>query len=114
MPRFVVLEHDWPYLHWDLMLETGEQLRTWRLAGKPAPGLLLDALPLPDHRPFYLDYEGPLSNNRGTVRRWDAGEFTILQAAPDLVALVFRGSRLDGTARLQQQAAGGWSFQLNE
>src|SRR5205807_395991 len=38
MPRFVILEHDHPELHWDLMLEAGPVLRTWRLAAPPQPG----------------------------------------------------------------------------
>ena len=35
MPRFVILEHDYPELHWDLMLETAGALRTWRLLRPP-------------------------------------------------------------------------------
>src|SRR2546429_613448 len=38
MPRFVILEHDHPELHWDLMLEAGPVLRTWPLAAPPQPG----------------------------------------------------------------------------
>lgn len=110
MPRFVILEHDWPYLHWDLMLEIGEQLRTWRLARTPAPGLVLDALPLPDHRRHYLDYEGPLSGNRGTVRRWDAGEFLPQEVAADHVTVLFQGNRLRGMASLRPDAMGSWTF----
>lgn len=76
MPRFVILEHDHPELHWDLMLETGDVLRTWRLAEPPtAIGQSIRAIPIADHRTMYLDYEGPVSGNRGTVNRWDAGRF---------------------------------------
>lgn len=64
MPRYVILEHDHPTLHWDLMLETGATLRTWRLSTLPASEHSVDATALPDHRSFYLDYEGPLSGNR--------------------------------------------------
>src|SRR5437868_1093145 len=38
MPRFVVLEHDWPSLHWDFLLEAGEVLLAWRLLEEPATG----------------------------------------------------------------------------
>ena len=38
MPRFVILEHDHPQLHWDFMLEVGEVLWTWRLATAPRGG----------------------------------------------------------------------------
>src|ERR1700704_4821039 len=94
MPRFVILEHDHPVLHWDLMLEAGTALRTWRLARAPsAPGEVIDALALPDHRLFYLDYEGPVSGGRGVVKRWDAGEYEPmpLSAAEELCV------RLHGT-----------------
>ena len=80
MPRFVILRHD-PApagdrpLHWDLMLETADRLRTWALESEPGPGRTIAARPLVDHRPEYLDYQGPLSGGRGAVSRWDAGEF---------------------------------------
>ena len=61
MPRFVILEHDHPILHWDFMLESGEVLRTWRLAAPPRPGADFSAAPSFDHRRVYLDYEGPIS-----------------------------------------------------
>ncbi|NUQ64853.1 MAG: hypothetical protein HUU20_20510 [Pirellulales bacterium] len=72
MPRFVVLEHDSPRgLHWDFMLESGDALATWALPEPPDAAAELAAESLPDHRPAYLDYEGPIASNRGTVRRWD-------------------------------------------
>ena len=70
MPRFVILEHDYPQQHWDLMLEAGPVLRTWRLAEPPDVGRPVAATASFDHRPVYLDYEGPVSGNRGTVQRF--------------------------------------------
>src|SRR4051794_8490712 len=55
MPRFVILEHDHPVLHWDFMLEVGDVLRTWRLAAPPAAGMTVPAEPSFDHRKLYLD-----------------------------------------------------------
>lgn len=75
MPRFVVLQHDWPQLHWDLMLENGANLRTWRLAEAPRPGNSIALVRLPPHRSIHLDYEGPVSGNRGTVRRVLSGSY---------------------------------------
>ena len=43
MPRFVILEHDHPVVHWDLMLEAGEALRTWRLAAPPGKAAITSA-----------------------------------------------------------------------
>src|SRR5438874_2539346 len=65
MPRFVILEHDWPTRHWDFLLEAGDVLRAWRLLDEPAPGKAVLAEPNFDHRLLYLDFEGALSGNRG-------------------------------------------------
>src|SRR5918995_6074940 len=73
VPRFVVLEHDWPAVHWDLLLECGPVLRAWRLLAEPGPGRAVPAEPNFDHRPVYLDYEGPLSGDRGRVWRGGGG-----------------------------------------
>ena len=73
--RYVVLRHeDIPEPHFDLMFETtpGSDLATWRSDRWPidAPTPLVK---LADHRPAYLEYEGPISGNRGSVRRVAAG-----------------------------------------
>ena len=66
MSRFVILEHDYPVQHWDLMLEAGDVLRTWRLIAPPDKTQAVAAESLGDHRLAYLDYEGPVSGNRGS------------------------------------------------
>ena len=73
--RFVILEHDHPFLHWDLLLEDGDVLKSWRLLQAPETGVSVPAEHLPDHRLMYLDYEGPVSGNRGTVTRVAGGEY---------------------------------------
>lgn len=75
MPRYVILTHDHPFPHWDLMLEDGGVLRTWRLLAEPAAGQVVRAEQLADHRLAYLDYEGPVSGGRGSVARWDHGTY---------------------------------------
>jgi hypothetical protein len=98
MPRFVILEHDWPSPHWDLLLEAGDVLRAWRLLAEPAPGVEVPAEPNADHRPLYLDYEGPVGGNRGAVRRWDAGTFEWVEQSAGRVAVSLHGTRLNGPA----------------
>ncbi|MHC4878253.1 MAG: DNA polymerase ligase N-terminal domain-containing protein [Planctomycetota bacterium] len=95
MPRFVLLEHDHPVLHWDLMLEWGDALKTWRLDRIPQEPGSIDAVPLPDHRRVYLDYEGPVSGNRGNVQRIDSGTFKLIES-----------SAVTGNAPLTFQLAG--------
>jgi hypothetical protein len=102
VPRFVVLEHDHPVLHWDLMLEHDGQLRTWRLLREPVGDDHVPAEPLPAHRLAYLDHEGPVSGDRGTVTRWDAGTYEVVdtdevvETGVDGPTFVLVGRRLVG------------------
>ncbi|MEQ9411343.1 MAG: DNA polymerase ligase N-terminal domain-containing protein [Fuerstiella sp.] len=73
--RFVILEHDHPFLHWDLLLERGEVLAAWRLLRPVVPRTWLPAERLPDHRRMYLDYEGPISRGRGHVTQVASGTY---------------------------------------
>jgi hypothetical protein len=78
--RFALLRHTLPegserLSHWDLLLERDGVALTWALEVLPAPwqpGAKDDcvvARRLADHRLLYLDFEGPLSNDRGHVAR---------------------------------------------
>ncbi|MFP6674307.1 MAG: hypothetical protein VB878_04445 [Pirellulaceae bacterium] len=79
--RFVILQHDTPIgherpRHWDLMLEDDHgTLQAWAMAESPADGRRIYADALPPHRLEYLDYEGPISGDRGHVTRLFAGKF---------------------------------------
>lgn len=110
MPRFVILEHDHPHLHWDLMLETGEVLRTWRLESAPVINQTIAAQTIGDHRKAYLDYEGPVSGNRGSVIRWDAGAFAWVSQEPMRVTISLNGERCRGRAELACSGGDSWSF----
>lgn len=60
--------------HFDLMFETAAGLLTWAVDRLPVIGQPPQpALSLPLHRAAYLDYEGPVSGDRGSVRRVQAG-----------------------------------------
>jgi len=80
--RYVLLTHDWPHRHWDLMLEQEEDLKTWRLESEPVLNQWITATPLPPHRLAYLDYEGPVSGGRGAVTRFDYGDYVIVREFP--------------------------------
>jgi hypothetical protein len=116
MPRFVILQHDHPFVHWDLMLEAGEVLRTWRLAAPPLSGTEpIAATPLGDHRKLYLDYEGPVSGGRGEVTRWDAGWYQELAGevrSGRSVRVHLQGKRVVGPALLEPGPEEGWTFRF--
>lgn len=105
MPRFVLLRHDWPHPHLDLLLEAGPVLLAWRLFAEPVPGAWVPAEPNADHRLLYLDYEGPVSGGRGSVSRRAAGRCT---RSGEGWSLVWEG----GTAELQPHGD-GWRFRAD-
>src|ERR1700693_4261610 len=106
MPRFVILTHDHPTLHWDLMLEQSDSLRTWRLPGSPDDKEPIAAEALPDHRLAYLDYEGPVSGGRGTVKQWDQGTYELVDSGENQVVIRFIGRKLKGIAAIQRARNG--------
>ncbi|HVV98877.1 MAG TPA: DNA polymerase ligase N-terminal domain-containing protein [Planctomycetaceae bacterium] len=111
MPQFVVLTHDHPSWHWDFMLSTGEALRTWRLEVDPFTRGGGAATPLADHRLAYLAYEGPVSGGRGTVARWDAGNYECLVDEPERIEVRLTGGLLRGRLTLERAPGGGlWRF----
>ncbi len=91
--------------HWDLMLESGESLRTWALADEPHYGDPISADLLPDHRLPYLDYEGPISAERGSVTRWTEGEFEFECDTTMECIVRLRDGRLPGKVSLTREVA---------
>ena len=77
--RFAILRHQLPAdsvrsSHWDLLLEKpnglDEALLTFAATTPPEEwGNATVVQQLPDHRAVYLDYDGPVSGNRGIVCR---------------------------------------------
>ena len=122
MPRFVLLRHQCPAgyekpSHWDFMLEWTEVLRTWELQALPPlwraaleDGMSNSTGPaarpvrasrLADHRRAYLDYEGPLSHNRGSVSCCDRGTYTMIGETSARLEIQLAGNRLRGRVVLE-------------
>ncbi|QDU29815.1 hypothetical protein ETAA8_49300 [Anatilimnocola aggregata] len=114
MPQFVLLRHTLPAdspraSHYDLMLESGESLLTWAIEALPTAGSIV-AEELPPHRLVYLDYEGAVSNNRGSVARVDRGELVWLQQTSDEYCARLQGEQLRGEFRLRRTSAQFWEL----
>jgi hypothetical protein len=79
--RYVILRHEGiPEPHFDLMFEQARSplLGTLRSPIWPItrPTSLVH---LGDHRREYLEYEGPVSGNRGAVRRVESGRHWLVE-----------------------------------
>lgn len=108
--RWVLLHHqDAHDSHYDLMLQDGVRLLTWRLDSVPHPGTEQTAERIADHRLVYLDYEGPISGGRGEVRRIDAGRYESVRWSEGEILAVLSGSILRGRVRLLRSTVGGQS-----
>ena len=114
MPRFVLLRHECPNdipkpSHWDFMLERDGVLCTWELRALPLQWSnsedtaeeAMQVTRLPDHRIDYLEYEGPVSNNRGSVSRVDSGTFEFVRQGDNYWEVRLLGAKVRGSVRLE-------------
>jgi len=117
MPRFVILHHEFPpgherRSHFDLMLETETVLKTWALLELPTAGKTMGAELLPDHRLEYLEYEGPVSGDRGSVSRWDEGTYETVDDSAAGMKVSIAGKRIVGMLELLEPAEPGEAWHL--
>lgn len=101
--------------HYDFFLESGAALRTWRilrpLFENPQP-----ALASADHKPKYLDYEGPISGQRGEAKIWDTGTYVSELWKDDRILVAVKGRQLKTRLRLDRakgdegKDAGRWEI----
>ena len=112
MPAFVLLEHTQPnHTHWDLMFAPAQSSET------PDAKLITFQIPIDpdlwsekplscekiaDHRPIYLTYEGPLTGNRGHVRRIDHGSYDPIEITDQKWLVSLQGATLTGRILLDR------------
>lgn len=108
MHRYTILDHDWPTPHFDLLfdLDSESDLLAFRLAAMPVVGEGVSLKRLPAHRRIYLDYEGPVNGNRGSVTRVDTGSFQILRHCEDSLVIELSGRVLSGIIELRWNPQG--------
>ena len=111
--RFVIQEHTrGGNTHWDLMLESGDCLKTWRLPVGPekitaAP---IEAIKILDHPLKFLTYEGSVNKGKGTVRIADKGACTFEETAGE-IDLRLTGDKLAGRFRLRRLTDDYWELE---
>ncbi|MCH8194060.1 MAG: hypothetical protein IIA65_08585 [Planctomycetes bacterium] len=116
MPKFVILEHqrEGEETHWDLMLEVGDILKTFRL--DTSPELIAQdktqATSIFDHDRRFLTYEGPVNQGEGRVCKVDAGTYETRSQDSAHWKLTLVGQTLSGEYELNRSEANieAWSF----
>ena len=111
--RFVIHEHKTKKdTHWDLMLEIGNTLQTYRLDKEPKEILLqaTEAVKIFDHSLKFLDYEGPVNKGQGEVHIADYGTYQADQSLPDVLILHLEGHVLRGNFTLKHIKSDLWQF----
>jgi hypothetical protein len=125
MSTFVILEHDTTpadaaadaprAVHWDFIVTApgAERLPTWRLAADPrrATGAIA-AERIADHRDVYLTYEGPISGDRGVVRRVERGTVEIVTLDGDTLRANLKGEALRGECVIRPDESGSLVFEV--
>jgi hypothetical protein len=109
------------------MFEVGQVLHTWSLDTCPRnwktpakSGALVQIADtdtvivrrIADHRLAYLDYEGAVSGDRGTVRRVDAGTYDENRQSPTIWEIEVLGRTLRGRIILERMTSNDECWQL--
>ena len=102
--KFVIHHHITEPEHYDLMLEKGEILHTWQIPMESFQNFLkgkqVQVEKIQDHRKKYLDYEGPISCDRGMVKIFDTGDYAE-KLWGDEIIVATHGNFLKGTLALK-------------
>jgi len=110
--RFVVQEHTTPDgVHWDLMLEKGDVLSTFRLEQTLQAALdhAVRAVKIFDHPLRFLTYEGPVQEGTGGVTIVDRGTCDMSEGE-DAITLELCGEVLQGCFTLTRTEGTSWQL----
>jgi len=116
--RFVIQRHnrEGERPHWDLMLENGMVLETYRVSlppedwgDKPA-----EAVKIFDHPLKFLSYEGSVNKGKGVVETADCGTYLVLERDDKQQLLEFAGKILNGKFVLAQIKNTEWKFSRSD
>jgi hypothetical protein len=86
------------------MLEKEGVLQTWRLNLLPGNAPFL-AEKIHDHRLEYLEYEGPISNDRGVVKRMDRGKYEIIADTESFMIIQLLEGKYQGQINFDRMGA---------
>jgi len=105
MPKFSILKHILgEESHYDLLFEKGNKLAAFRITS-PIFSTPQSAIQNFDHRKIYLNYQGPISKNRGIVKMWDKGNYDIKKEIKNLLVIKLSGKKSKATITLKLKSA---------
>jgi len=113
--RFVVHAHKRTAepVHYDLMLEKGELLQTFRLELPPdrinKSGC--EAIKVADHPRRFLTYEGSVHDGRGRIKMVDCGTYQLIGDDENRLEFEFWGKQLNGRFVLKHIDGDTWKFE---
>jgi len=97
--RFTISLHISEFTHYDLFMEKAEYLETWSLNANFLEefqrGKTVTLEEKPPHRNIYLDYEGEISGNRGSLKIFDKGTYILKN---DIY--IIKGSKIRGNLKI--------------
>ena len=112
--RFVIQRHtrDGERPHWDLMLENGTVLETYRVSLPPEDWGVkpVEAVRIFDHPLKFLSYEGSVNKGKGRVEIADCGIYCVLEQDDKRQLLEFSGKILNGKFVMAQTKNAEWNF----
>jgi hypothetical protein len=104
MSHFVIHKHmQEGQTHWDLMIEAGDILKTWRLENPPEKLATqkTKATPIFDHDKKFLTYQGTVNNGKGTVEIVDEGICIVESETNKEIKINFNGKVLKGIFQMK-------------
>jgi hypothetical protein len=78
--------------HWDLMIQDGDHLLTWRVPSQPRAGQEQVVQQIAAHRLEFLDFTGELTEQRGRVEQVARGMLEPTRWENDSISGTLRGS----------------------
>jgi len=111
--NFVIQEHTRSgRVHWDLMLEAGPVLQTYRLDLSPRQLLQQTAIAVRifDHPIKFLTYQGSVNAGKGAVKIAESGTYELLHESHNQKQFRFSGKVLKGKFALTCIENDKWQF----
>ena len=111
--QFVIQKHTKSgNTHWDLMVQKGDFLQTWRLdkGPKQIPDTQAKAEKIFDHPLKFLTYEGKVNQGKGSVKIADKGTCEITAQSDGKIEMELAGEILKGEFTLTRITGNRWQF----